>query len=106
MTNPEIMDLKASRAGPSLSGLSDAEAAERLRTEGYNELPRTGQHTFARIVVDVLREPMLAMLTGLIYMALGPSGSLDTGRVRWGFRSSSPSSRKPAPNERSKLCAT
>lgn len=73
MTDPEIMDLKASQAGPSLSGLSDAEAAERLRTESYNEPPRTGQRTFTRIVVDVLREPMLAMLigAGLIYMALG-----------------------------------
>lgn len=56
-----------------MAGLTDSAAAERLRTEGYNELPRTGQLTFARIVVDVLREPMLAMLigAGLIYMALG-----------------------------------
>ncbi|WP_370592340.1 cation-transporting P-type ATPase [Qipengyuania sp. YIM B01966] len=71
MTNSEISGQGPSQA--SLSGLSDAEAAERLRTEGYNELPRTGQRTFARIVVDVLREPMLAMLigAGLIYMALG-----------------------------------
>ncbi|GGB88028.1 ATPase [Novosphingobium endophyticum] len=73
MTNPEILDQKASHTGPSFSGLSDAEAAERLRTEGYNELPHSGQRTFARIVVDVLREPMLAMLlgAGMIYMALG-----------------------------------
>lgn len=71
MTNPEISGQQPSQA--SLSGLSDAEAAERLRTEGYNELPRTGQRTFARIILDVLREPMLAMLigAGLIYMALG-----------------------------------
>lgn len=71
MTNPEISGQQPSQT--SLSGLSDAEAAERLRTEGYNELPRTGQRTFARIILDVLREPMLAMLigAGLIYMALG-----------------------------------
>ncbi|MEN9310166.1 MAG: hypothetical protein RLY77_291, partial [Pseudomonadota bacterium] len=73
MTNPEISGQKASRTGPDLAGLDDAEAAARLRTEGYNELPRSGQRTFARIVADVLREPMLAMLigAGLIYMALG-----------------------------------
>ncbi|MEO0033024.1 MAG: hypothetical protein RIS94_2782, partial [Pseudomonadota bacterium] len=61
---------------PSLRGLGDAEAAERLRTEGYNELPREGQRTLARIVVDVLREPMLAMLVGagLIYLVLGDPG--------------------------------
>jgi Ca2+-transporting ATPase len=54
-------------------GLSEAEAARRLRAEGYNELPRQGRRTFPRIVVDVLREPMLAMLigAGLIYLALG-----------------------------------
>ncbi len=58
---------------PFWTGLSDAEAAERLRAEGFNELPRSGQRTFARIVADVLREPMLAMLlgAGLIYLALG-----------------------------------
>ncbi len=56
-----------------MDGLSDAEAAERLRVEGFNELPRQGQRSLARIVADVLREPMLAMLlgAGVIYMALG-----------------------------------
>lgn len=56
-----------------MAGLSDSEAAERLRGEGFNELPRQGQRTIARIIADVLREPMLAMLSGagLIYMLLG-----------------------------------
>ncbi len=55
------------------SGLSESEAAGRLRSEGFNELPRQGRRSFGRIVLDVLREPMLAMLliAGLIYMALG-----------------------------------
>lgn len=44
--------------------MSGTEAAERLRTEGSNAPPRTGQRTFARAVADVLREPMLAMLMG------------------------------------------
>lgn len=68
--------MSGQQSGPipqSMSGLGDAEAADRLRAEGYNELPRTGHRTFGRIVIDVLREPMLAMLigAGLIYMALG-----------------------------------
>ena len=55
------------------SGLTGAEAAERLHIEGYNELPRQGQRSFPRIVLEVLREPMLALLVGagLIYLALG-----------------------------------
>lgn len=73
MTDPSLPGLTESGLLPSPYGLSEAEAAERLLTEGANELPRTGQRTFARVVVDVLREPMLAMLigAGLIYMALG-----------------------------------
>lgn len=57
----------------SISGLSEAEAAARLLTEGYNELPRQERRTVVRILIDVVREPMLAMLlgAGLIYMALG-----------------------------------
>ena len=56
-----------------LTGLSDAEAQQRLQEHGFNELPRSGQRTLARIVADVLREPMLAMLlgAGAIYLALG-----------------------------------
>lgn len=56
-----------------ISGLSDAEAAARLQAEGYNELPHQGQRNVFRILLDVLKEPMLAMLivAGLIYMVLG-----------------------------------
>jgi Ca2+-transporting ATPase len=55
------------------SGLSEIMAAERLRTEGFNALPRDGRRTLPRILADVLREPMLALLLGAggIYMALG-----------------------------------
>ena len=54
-------------------GLTATEAAKRLARDGYNELPRQGQRAFWRICLDVLREPMLAMLlgAGLIYLALG-----------------------------------
>ncbi len=58
---------------PAAKGLGASEAAKRLQAEGFNELPRQGHRGFARIVLDVLREPMLAMLlgAGLIYLALG-----------------------------------
>lgn len=58
---------------PRLSGLSAAEAAERLRVEGPNELPRAGRRQFVRILRDVLGEPMFSLLlgAGLIYLLLG-----------------------------------
>jgi len=54
-------------------GLSAYEAAERLRSEGPNELPRPARRTWWRIVANVLREPMFALLLigGGIYLALG-----------------------------------
>lgn len=56
-----------------LSGLSEAEAQIRLKSEGYNELPRQDRRTPLRIVLEVLREPMLALLLGggFIYLLLG-----------------------------------
>lgn len=58
---------------PLTHGLSDAEATERLRVEGPNELPNQVRRSIPRIAGEVLREPMLAMLlgAGIIYMALG-----------------------------------
>jgi len=54
-------------------GLSEAEALARLKAEGYNELPQSNRRTPFRIVLEVLREPMLALLLGggAIYLALG-----------------------------------
>ncbi len=54
-------------------GLSEAEARARLKAEGYNELPRPDRRTTLRIVFEVLREPMLALLIagGIVYLALG-----------------------------------
>lgn len=55
------------------SGLSTSEASARLKSEGRNELPRTERRTGWRIVLEVLREPMFALLMagGAIYLALG-----------------------------------
>ena len=57
----------------SLRGLSEADAQVRLRTEGHNELPRRERRTPLRIILEVLREPMLALLLGggVIYLVLG-----------------------------------
>lgn len=54
-------------------GLSEADAQARLTAHGYNELPRPGRRTPFRIVAEVLREPMLALLLGggLVYLLLG-----------------------------------
>jgi P-type Ca2+ transporter type 2C len=54
-------------------GLSTSEAAFRLNRDGYNELPRPEQRTFIRIVLEVIREPMLTLLMGggVVYFLLG-----------------------------------
>jgi Ca2+-transporting ATPase len=56
-----------------IQGLSTAAAELRLKRDGYNELPRPDQRTFFRIVVEVVREPMLALLIGggVVYFLLG-----------------------------------
>lgn len=58
------------------SGLSQADAQARLRTEGFNELPMGDGRGILRIVADVLREPMFALLlaAGAIYLLLGDLG--------------------------------
>lgn len=54
-------------------GLSHAEAAQRLNSEGPNQLPKPNRRNFVRIFMDVLREPMFALLLGggVIYWLLG-----------------------------------
>jgi Ca2+-transporting ATPase len=56
-----------------LSGLTQADAAARLQAEGHNELPQSDRRTPFRIAIEVLREPMLALLLvgGIVYLALG-----------------------------------
>ena len=55
------------------SGLSEAEAQARLKAEGFNELPSPDRRTTLKILYEVLREPMIALLVagGVVYMALG-----------------------------------
>jgi Ca2+-transporting ATPase len=55
------------------TGLSEAEATARLKTEGANELPQRQRRTGLRILRDVLREPMFALLlaAAAIYLVIG-----------------------------------
>ncbi|HWF78424.1 MAG TPA: cation-translocating P-type ATPase [Caulobacteraceae bacterium] len=55
------------------SGLSAAEAAARLSTEGPNSLPGRDSRGLVAIAVQTLREPMFALLVvaGIVYLALG-----------------------------------
>ena len=59
-----------------MQGLTAAEARARLVSEGLNELPRAGSRSIIRLIVDVLREPMLMLLFagGAIYVVLGDLG--------------------------------
>jgi P-type Ca2+ transporter type 2C len=56
-----------------LPGLSGAEAAEKLKQEGYNELPSSKQRGIFAIAFEVIREPMFLLLVacGVIYLILG-----------------------------------
>jgi len=64
------------RSSTALRGLTAAEALTRLKSEGPNELPHAGGRSIARLIVDVLREPMLLLLLagGAIYLVLGDLG--------------------------------
>ena len=67
-----FMDAKL-RKPDSLRGLSAAEARSRLLADGPNELPQSDRRTPLRIALEVLREPMLALLLagGAVYLLLG-----------------------------------
>ncbi|MBX9945303.1 MAG: HAD-IC family P-type ATPase, partial [Reyranella sp.] len=64
---------RTATASDAVAGLTLAEAQRRLRAEGFNDLPAADRRTFARIVGDVLREPMFTLLlgAGAIYLVLG-----------------------------------
>jgi Ca2+-transporting ATPase len=54
-------------------GLTASQVAERLASDGFNELPGRDRRHLSRIAADVLREPMFALLLacGAIYLFLG-----------------------------------
>jgi P-type Ca2+ transporter type 2C len=57
----------------SLRGLSTAKVAERLKQDGYNELPIADKRGFLRILFEIFRQPMFALLVGggVVYLLLG-----------------------------------
>lgn len=57
----------------SITGLSEEDAAGKLKKEGYNELPSQKKQSLFSIMLNVLREPMLLLLlgAGMIYLFLG-----------------------------------
>jgi P-type Ca2+ transporter type 2C len=56
-----------------LQGLSLDEAAQRLKRDGPNQLPKLHQRNFLRILIDTFKEPMFALLMagGATYWLLG-----------------------------------
>ena len=75
-TPPEEGAPHGGAASSSHRGLSAREAAERLRTEGPNALPELERRTALRIIAEVVREPMFALLlgAGVLYLLLGSRG--------------------------------
>jgi Ca2+-transporting ATPase len=58
---------------PSESGLTAAQAAQRLQEDGPNTLPTDRRRTWLAIALETLREPMFALLlaAALLYLLLG-----------------------------------
>src|SRR5512136_1158160 len=57
----------------SLISLSEYEAAQRLKEEGYNELPSTRKRSLLAIAFGIVREPMFLLLVACatIYLFMG-----------------------------------
>jgi Ca2+-transporting ATPase len=68
-----IMPKQTAAMVPPEQGLTARLAANRLAKDGPNDLPQPPKRGIFRVVLDVLKEPMLALLLvgGAIYFALG-----------------------------------
>jgi Ca2+-transporting ATPase len=57
----------------SITGLSASAVGDRLKQEGYNELPSTQQRTIWGIALEIFQEPIFLLLLGcgVIYLFLG-----------------------------------
>ena len=60
-------------SSPKFKGLTEAEASEKLRLEGYNELPSSKPKNLFTIAIGVIKEPMFLLLVacGTLYLVLG-----------------------------------
>ncbi len=76
-TNAQITDANIQKLDsnpyPSLNGLSSLDAANLLKSGGYNELPSSSKSSFIRKIFEIIRQPMFALLIGggLVYLMLG-----------------------------------
>jgi Ca2+-transporting ATPase len=66
------------------NGLTDIQAKEKLRTEGFNNLPSSKPKNFFSIAFGVIKEPMFILLVacGSLYIALG---DMQEGLMLLGF---------------------
>jgi P-type Ca2+ transporter type 2C len=77
--DPDILSVKYKKSmndresSLSNSGLTHAQANDRLHTDGYNELPSQKDKNSLSVLLMVLSEPMLVLLliAGLLYLVLG-----------------------------------
>src|SRR5664279_6164433 len=62
-----------SNGNESNPGLNASTAAQRLKEDGFNELPSPDRRGLLRIFSEVIREPMFALLIGggIVYLLLG-----------------------------------
>jgi Ca2+-transporting ATPase len=67
VSESEIKDIK---------GLSESEASERLKKDGYNELPSSQKRGIFKIILGVFKEPMFLLLVacGTLYLIMGDIG--------------------------------
>jgi Ca2+-transporting ATPase len=56
-----------------ITGLTDAEAAERLRRDGMNELPSARPRRLSALAIEIVRDPIFLLLAvgGTVYLVLG-----------------------------------
>ena len=76
MTGPPSDDSQRAAPAAPRRGLTAREAAQRLRAEGPNALPELERRTALRIIIEVVREPMFALLlgAGVLYLLIGSRG--------------------------------
>lgn len=67
-----------------INGLSHSEATEKLKQEGYNELPAAERKTAWRIIVEVVKEPMFLLLIACAVL-YGLMGDYREGLVMMGW---------------------
>ncbi len=56
-----------------IRGLTERDAAAKLKEKGYNQLPREKKKTIFKVILEVIKEPMfiLLILCGVIYLLIG-----------------------------------